>query len=106
MSNIWLIRSTFPNKEEAVIAARGLLESRLVACTNINESSTAMYHWEDMIQQEQEVVLLAKTTPANVQKTIARIKELHSYQVPSILAWEVGSADATFAQWVTDVTGS
>ena len=103
MSTICLVRSTFPNKEEAVAISKRLLEARLIACANISEGSTAIYHWEDMIQQEQEVILLAKTTKEKAHKTIAHIKAAHSYQVPSIVAWEASVCDETFASWVRDV---
>ncbi len=101
MSEIWLIRSTFAGKDEAISVSRTLLEEKLVACANIDESVTALFHWEGMIQQEPEVAILAKTTEAKVAQTIARIKSLHSYQIPSILAWRVEKVDVDFAAWVT-----
>lgn len=100
MSEIWLIRSTFPGKDEAISVAQTLLEEHLVACVNIDEQTTAMFRWENMIQREQEVVLLAKTTKLNVNQTISRIKMLHSYQIPSILAWPAPAAEDTFLGWV------
>ena len=100
MSNIWLIRSTFAGKDEAISVARALLEEKLVACANIGESVTALYHWEDMLQQENETVVLFKTTEIKSEATIARIKALHSYKIPSIVAWKADAVDAAFAAWV------
>jgi periplasmic divalent cation tolerance protein len=100
MSGIWLIRSTFAKKEEAVSISRTLLEEKLVACANIQDSILALFHWEDMLQQEYEAVALYKTTDARVARVIARIKTLHSYQLPSITAWEAAVCEPGFAAWV------
>ena len=100
MSEVWMIRSTFAKKDEAISVARALLEDGLIACANIDEDMIALFRWEGLIQQEPEVILLAKTTKEKRARVMQRIKEMHSYQVPSILAWPVGNADAEFAAWV------
>lgn len=100
MSEIWLIRSTFGNIDEAISTARSLLENKLVACANIDQNMTALFRWEGLIQQESEIVLLTKTTPERVASAMTHIKSLHSYQIPSILAWPTGASNAEFAEWV------
>ncbi|MDX2073681.1 MAG: divalent-cation tolerance protein CutA [Alphaproteobacteria bacterium] len=100
MDEIWLIRSTFAKKDEAISVARELLEQKLIACANIEEGMTALFRWEDMIQQEPETVLLAKTVRRHAPQVIAHIKTLHSYQIPSILAWPAGAVEPSFAAWV------
>lgn len=100
MSEVWLIRSTFAGKDEAISVARSLLEHKLVACANIDENVTALFRWEGLLQQEAEVVVIAKTSKKKLEPAMAHIKSLHSYQVPSIVAWQAGAADADFAAWV------
>lgn len=102
MSEVWIIRSTFARKDEAILVGRKLLEEGLIACANIDEDMVAFFRWEGMVQEEPEAVLLAKTTQEKVDATMARIKALHHYQVPSILAWQVQKADADFALWVAN----
>lgn len=100
MSEIWLIRSTFAKKDEAISVAQILLEEKLVACANIEAEHIAIYKWEGMIQQENEASLIVKTTKTNVHQAIARIKHLHTYQIPSIVAWPAPVADESFSSWV------
>jgi len=104
MSEIWIIRSTFAKKEEALLVARTLLGERLIACANIDESVTALFPWEGSIHEEPEVAMLAKTTKENVRSAIARIKALHSYQVPSVVAWAAGASEPSYAAWVAAET--
>jgi periplasmic divalent cation tolerance protein len=102
MSEIWIVRSTFAKKDEAVFAARELLEARLIACANITAAVTSLYRWEDMVQEEQEVVLWVKTTAGKAKKVCARLGSLNHYQLPAIIAWPISLVDDDFAQWVAD----
>ena len=55
MTDIWMLYSTFPNRAEALSAARTLVESRLAACANLVDGVTSIYEWQGAVQQEQEV---------------------------------------------------
>ena len=100
MSEVWIIRSTFASKDEAISTARTLLEERRIACANIGDETTSLYRWEGTIQQEAETAVIFKTTKTQVAAVIARIKALHSYQVPAIVAWPTPSTSDSFAHWV------
>jgi len=100
MSDIWLIRSTFAKKDEAISISRTLLEAKLIACANIDEGITSLFRWEGMVHQEQEVVMIAKTTQGKLEAAIAHIKAHHSYQLPAITAWPVGAVEPAFAAWI------
>ena len=104
MGEIWLIRSMFGSKDEAFLAAKTLLEQKLVACANITPVITSLFHWEGMLQQEDEVVLLLKTSASKAQLAIQALQALHPYQIPSILAWPAILADAKFEGWVQEQT--
>lgn len=104
MSEIWVVRSTFAKKDEAISAAKDLLSGRLIACANVTEPVTSLYRWEGMVQQEQEVVLWAKTTAAKVEEAIVRLKVLNHYQVPAVLAWPVSLVNVDFAAWIQTET--
>lgn len=100
MTTTWLLYSTFPNRAEALSAARQLVEERLVACVNIIDGATSVYRWENEVQEAAEVVLFAKTTAAQVDKAVARVASLHSYDVPCVTAWPLARGNALFCQWV------
>lgn len=100
MNEIWLVRSTFAKKDEALLVASGLLEQKLIACANISGEITSVFRWEGKIQQEQEVVLLVKTTKDKAETVVNALKTLHGYQIPSILAWPASLANADFLAWV------
>jgi periplasmic divalent cation tolerance protein len=58
------------------------------------------YHWDNQIMEDTEAVLIAKTTAEQVEKLCQRIKELHSYEVPCILALPITSGNEDFLDWV------
>lgn len=101
---IWLLYSTFPERDKAFSAARVLLDERLIACANVSAEMTSLYRWEGNIEQEAEVALIAKTGKDKVEAAVARLKELHSYELPAILAWPVEKGFAPFLEWVTAET--
>ena len=104
MTEIWLLYSTFPSEEKAFFAARHLLDSRLVACANIYPGVTSLYRWQGEIQQEAEAVLMAKTRKELVAAAIEAVKNLHSYQLPCIIAYPVKEGFPPFLQWVEEET--
>ncbi len=99
-----MLYSTFPNRAEALSAARALVEGRLAACANLLSDVTSVYEWQGAVQQEQEVVMLAKTDGACVQAAIAKIKSLHSYELPAITAWNLKDGHPEFLRWVSQQT--
>ena len=100
MSSIYLLYSSFARKDEAISAARTLLSERLVACVNVVDQVTSLYRWEGTPQEENEVLFLAKTTAERAPSAMARLKELHPYQLPNITCYPASTAFAPFAQWV------
>jgi periplasmic divalent cation tolerance protein len=99
-----LLYSTFSNKEEAVSIAHRLLAEKLIACANIIDGSTSVYNWQGETKEQNEAVLIAKTSAAQTQKAIDRIKELHSYEVPCILILPIDSGFPPFMEWVKEET--
>lgn len=97
---IKILYITFASKEEAISVARKLLAEKLIACANVLDGSTSIYNWQGETQQQSEAVFFAKTTAAQAQKAIERIKELHSYELPCILVLPVESGFVPFMQWV------
>ena len=85
---------------ESLSLARTLVTERLAACVNVISSVTSVYSWEGALQEEAEHTLLIKTTSARLDALMKRLKAIHSYDVPEILALPVVKADSDYAKWV------
>ena len=99
-----IIYSTIGSVEEARKIARILVEEKLVACVNIIPKIESIYRWQGNIEEDSECILLAKTTDKNVERTIQRIKEIHSYDVPDIVTIPITSGLKDYLNWVEDET--
>jgi len=99
-----IIYSTTGSVEEARKISRILVEEKLVACVNIIPKIESIYRWQGNIEEDNECVLLAKTTDKNIDKTIQIIKELHSYDVPDIVAIPITHGFKKYLDWVEDET--
>mgnify|MGYP002642401381 CR=1 FL=1 len=77
-----------------------LLEERLVGCGNIVPSVRSHYWWEGQVCRDEESLLLMETEDELVPALMQRVVELHSYEVPKILALEVAQALPAYAQWL------
>jgi len=83
-----LLYTTLPTKEEAEDLVRTLLNEKLIVCANMH-SASSMYLWQSTIEHSSEIITLLKTSKEKQEKTIKRIKELHSYEVPCIFSTSV-----------------
>ncbi|MFZ5609774.1 MAG: divalent-cation tolerance protein CutA [Pseudomonadota bacterium] len=91
---------TCADEEEAARLAHALIEARLAACGNVVPNITSIYRWAGKIEKAREVALLLKTRAALITPASARIRALHSYETPCIVAWPVMGGDAAYADWV------
>jgi periplasmic divalent cation tolerance protein len=80
-----IVYTTIDNIQDARIIAHTIIEEQLVACVNIIPQIESIYRWKGKIEEENEYILLAKTTDTHVKKTIQRIKDLHTYDLPDII---------------------
>lgn len=92
-----------PSREEGVQIAKLLIEERLAACVQLLPIES-FYVWEGKTQNEPETLLLIKTRTALFEQAIARVKEVHSYAVPEIVAVPFTAGFAGYFQWMGDVT--
>jgi periplasmic divalent cation tolerance protein len=99
-----LVYITVPNMEEATALGRELVESRLVACVNIIDQMHSMYWWEEKIQEDREVIVLAKTRTDLIPDLIDRVKSLHSYACPCIVTLPILEGFRPFLDWVAQET--
>ncbi len=99
-----LLYITVGSAEEAASIARDLLDARLIACANIIDGATSLYRWEGKIAEESEAVMIAKTREDLVEKVIGRVRELHSYDCPCIVAVAIVAGNPAFLDWIDEET--
>ena len=91
---------TTGSKAEARKIGKALVEGRLAACVNILDNMQSIYRWEEKIQQDTEVVIIAKTTDDLVSALIDQVKLLHSYDCPCIVSLPISDGYPPFLDWV------
>lgn len=96
------VYAVFANAEEAERIGRAAVEARLAACVNILGAVRSIYRWRGSVEAADEVAAIFKTGEERRDALIARIAELHSYDVPCIAAWPVAAAFPGYAAWVED----
>ncbi|MFH1100472.1 MAG: divalent-cation tolerance protein CutA [Methanobacteriota archaeon] len=99
-----IIYSTTSSEEEAQKIAHILVKEKLVACVHIIPKIKSIYRWKGEIEVGNECVLLVKTTEKNVEKSIQRIRSLHSYDVPEILVLPPVGGLKEYLEYVEDET--
>lgn len=102
MSAIVTVYATFSSDEEALRIARLLVEERLAACANILGACHSIYRWQGVVEEAEEVPALFKTRADTADALIARLAELHSYDVPAAVVWPIAMAYGAYAAWVAE----
>ncbi|PNQ96389.1 divalent-cation tolerance protein CutA [Azospirillum argentinense] len=95
---------TAGSRDEARRIGRALVEERLAACANIFDGMTSIYRWQDAIEEATETVLIAKTRAELFDRLTARVRELHSYEVPCVVELRVGRGNPAYLDWLRDET--
>ena len=95
---------TAPSSEEGEAIACALVEEKLAACVNVIPSVTSIYRWRGELQKEGEVLLVVKSRRGLFDRLAARVRELHSYQVPEIIALPVILGDEDYLRWLSEAT--
>lgn len=100
MADCWIALTTLSSREQAEQLAAALVAERLAACVNVLGPVTSVYRWEGRVERDEEVLLFMKTTRAGVAPLQTRVLELHPYDTPEFLAFEVGSGSSGYLEWV------
>lgn len=101
---VFLILSTCPDADTAQRLARILVKERLAACVSLLPGAVSTYRWQGRVEQATEVQLLAKTPADRRDALMARLAELHPYELPEILAVETAAGLPAYLDWVTAET--
>ena len=104
MSDPIVVLVTCGSEEEAAKIANSLVEERLAACVNIISPVRSIYRWEGKIWDEREWMLMIKTQKKRFEDLEKKIKSLHSYAVPEIIALPVVEGSASYLKWLEENT--
>lgn len=96
-----VVLTTAANVQEAKAIANALVEAKLAACVSLFPIHS-IYTWQGEKHAEDEWQLLIKTDLAQYPSVEAKIKELHSYQVPEIIALPIVAGSQPYLQWISD----
>ncbi len=92
--------------DEAEELASRLVEERLVACANLLTGVRSIFHWQGEVCREEEVVVLMETTADRIDSATARLRALHSYDVPKIIVIEPERCNDDYRSWLRSVVGA
>ena len=95
-----LLYVTCANKDEAKSIARVLVGERLIACANILGKITSIYRWEGAVAENDEIAVFLKTCRNMEVRVTERVKELHSYDVPCVIALPITGGNPDFIHWL------
>jgi len=97
-----VILCTCPNEASATQIATTLVEEQLAACANILPKIKSVYRWQGKVEQDNEYLLLIKTLETQFQPVKERIQELHSYDVPEVIALNIQQGNKEYLDWISN----
>lgn len=100
-----VVLTTAGSPEEADRLARELVGRRLAACVNIVPGVRSIYRWEGEVREDGELLLVIKTRAEELEALRAAVRELHSYDLPEILALPVAGGDRAYLDWIEASVG-
>ena len=104
MTDVVVILVTASSEEEAAAIGRALVAECLIACANVISGVRSIYRWEDGVSDETEWLLVLKTRRDRVGAVEARVRELHSYDVPEVIALPVIAGSSPYLAWIASET--
>ncbi len=100
-----VVLMTAPTEDEAAGIGRSVVEEGLAACCNISTGLRSIYRWQGKICDEPEVLCILKTRAVLFERLKDRIVELHSYDVPEVIAIDIKDGHGDYLKWIEEVTG-
>jgi periplasmic divalent cation tolerance protein len=94
---------TVPNFEEGKKIAKLLVERKVVACVNIIKEIYSVYRWKDKIEENNEVLLIIKTSGSKSEQLIKIINEIHSYEIPECVGVKIEKGSKIYIDWINNV---
>jgi periplasmic divalent cation tolerance protein len=100
-----IVLCTVSTAREGRRIAEGVINARLAACVNVLPGLWSCYRWQGKREAGREVLLLIKTTKAVIRPLMAKIRALHSYRVPEMLALPIAMGNSDYLAWMRESIG-
>ena len=104
MNNVLVVLCTFPDVEKARQTGTALVEAQLAACVNLLPGIESIYRWQGAVERAGEVLAVFKTMAEAWPSFEQRLRELHPYEVPEIVALKPEQVAESYARWVIGET--
>ena len=104
MDELSVLFATVGSEEEASKIARALVDEKLVACVNIVPRIRSIYSWKGEVCDDEEYLLVMKSRSSRFPAVEQRIRELHSYEVPEVIAFPIAQGLPEYLDWVVENT--
>jgi periplasmic divalent cation tolerance protein len=101
-NEVLLVLSTFPDRGKAQRIAEELVAGNFAACANVGSAVDSFYRWKGEMETASEVLVYFKTTAARFAEFERKLRELHPYEVPEILAFKVSAGSPAYLSWVAE----
>jgi periplasmic divalent cation tolerance protein len=95
-----VVLTTAGSREEGDRIASALVEERLAACVNVVAPITSVYRWRGVVERAEEVLLIVKIRRTLMARVTARIRELHSYELPEVIALTIEGGSRDYLAWI------
>lgn len=99
---VLLVLSTFPDRGKAQRIAEQLVVGRFAACANVASAVDSFYWWKGEVETASEVLVYFKTTAARFDAFAEKLRELHPYDVPEIVAFRAETGAQDYLSWVAE----
>lgn len=102
VSPFCMVINTCPDKQTALQIANRLVQEKLAACVNILPGVTSVFSWKQHIETSEEVLLLIKTRTDRYSALETRLREIHPYELPEIIAVSLSDGLEAYLGWITE----
>ncbi len=106
VSDARFVYITTADRDEAVKIGRALVESRLAACANVTDRVTSIYWWDGAVQEDGEAVLILKSRAGLIDALTEKVKALHTYSCPCVVALPIDAGNAAYLDWIAAETAA
>lgn len=96
---------TVPDKKTARRITEAILKDRLAACVNIVDKVSSFFWWQGKIDSAQELLLVVKTQKKKLAALVKKVKSLHGYSVPEIIALPISKGYLPYLKWIDESLG-
>jgi periplasmic divalent cation tolerance protein len=103
-TDIVIVLTTAPDNGQVEEWARTLVDERLAACVNVCGAMVSFYRWKGVVERDAERQLVIKTTRERLTALRARLRELHTYDLPEFVVLAVADASDEYVKWVVEQT--